>query len=294
MAFVENQGARIYWDAQGQGDPVLLIMGLSYPSDMWHRTRPVLSTNYRTIALDNRGAGRSDVPPGPYPIALMASDAAAVLDAAGVESAHLFGVSMGGMIAQEFALQYPQRVRSLILGCTAAGGPTAVRAEREATDLLMARVRMSPEQAAEAIVPFIYDASTPRERIEEDLAIRKAWLARPEAYMAQLQGILAWESYSRLPGVSAPTLVIHGESDRLVPSANGKLVAERIPGARFVMLRSASHIFLSDQTDAAHRAILEFLGEQSARTLDIRQKQGDESAVRPPSRNRSEEQKVSC
>ena len=100
-------------------------MGLGYPSAMWHRTRPELSAFYRTIALDNRGAGQSDVPPGPYSIALMASDAAAVLDAAGVPSAHVFGVSMGGMIAQEFALQYPQRVQSLILGCTAAGGPNA-------------------------------------------------------------------------------------------------------------------------------------------------------------------------
>ena len=101
-------------------------MGLSYPAYMWHRSRPVLAKSYRTIALDNRGVGQSDAPPGVYPIALMASDAAAVLDAAGIESAHVFGASMGGMIAQEFALQYPNRVRSLILACTAAGGPHAV------------------------------------------------------------------------------------------------------------------------------------------------------------------------
>jgi len=91
MPFVENQGAMIYWDEQGHGTPVLLIMGLGYPSQMWYRTRPLLASRYRTVALDNRGIGRSDVPPGPYPIALMASDAAAVLDAAGIESAHLFG-----------------------------------------------------------------------------------------------------------------------------------------------------------------------------------------------------------
>src|SRR5579859_5674192 len=120
MAFVENQGARIYWDEQGTGAPILLIMGLGATSDWWWRTRPPLTARYRTIALDNRGAGRSDVPPGPYSIPQMASDAAAVLDAAGIESAHVFGVSMGGMIAQEFALQHPQRVWSLILGCTAA------------------------------------------------------------------------------------------------------------------------------------------------------------------------------
>ena len=105
MPFIENQGVKIYWDEQGQGTPVLLIMGLGYPSQMWHRTRPLLAERYRTIALDNRGVGRSDVPPGPYPILVMAEDAAAVLDAAGVDSAHVYGISMGGMIAQEFALQ---------------------------------------------------------------------------------------------------------------------------------------------------------------------------------------------
>src|ERR1700691_2723642 len=111
MAFVDNQGVKIYWDEQGQGEPILLIMGLGWASVMWHRSRPVLAKHYRTIALDNRGVGRSDVPAGPYSIAVMASDAAAVLDAAGVDSAHVYGVSMGGMIAQEFALQYPSRGR---------------------------------------------------------------------------------------------------------------------------------------------------------------------------------------
>src|SRR5262244_2108372 len=146
MGFVVNQGAKIYWDEQGQGEPLLLIMGLGYPSDAWYRTRPVLAAKYRTIALDNRGVGRSEMPAGPYAIALMASDAAAVLDAAGVETAHVFGISMGGMIAQEFALQYPKRVRSLILGCTAAGGPTAIRAEADATRMLMARASMTAEE----------------------------------------------------------------------------------------------------------------------------------------------------
>src|SRR5258708_29189118 len=125
MAFINNQGAKMYWEEQGEGEPVLLIMGLGYPSDMWYRSRPLLAARYRTIALDNRGVGRSDVPPGPYPIALMASDAAGVLDAGGIESAHVFGVSMGGMIAQKFPMQYPNRVRSLILPCTPAGRPPA-------------------------------------------------------------------------------------------------------------------------------------------------------------------------
>jgi pimeloyl-ACP methyl ester carboxylesterase len=259
MPNTQNQGVKIYWDEQGQGVPILLIMGLGYPSQMWYRTRPLLAERYRTIALDNRGVGRSDMPPGPYPILVMAEDAAAALDAAGVDSAHVYGVSMGGMIAQEFALQFPHRVRSLILGCTAAGGPTAVRAEPEVTQLLMSRGQMTPEQAAEAAVPFIYDSGTPRARIDEDLAARKDWLVRPEAYINQLMGILAWEAYSRLERINVPTLVIHGEADRLVPPANGKLIAARIPGAKLVLIPNAGHIFSTDQPDAAHRPVLEFL-----------------------------------
>jgi 3-oxoadipate enol-lactonase len=262
MPFVENQGVKIYWDEQGAGAPVLLIMGLGYPSCMWHRIRPGLAIRYRTVALDNRGVGQSDVPPGPYQMALMASDAAAVLDAAGVKRAHIFGISMGGMIAQEFALQYPSRVYSLILGCTAAGGPAAVKAEPAARDLLMARSKMTPDQAMEASVPYIYAPTTPRARIEEDFAIRRKRLTSLQGYMTQLQGILSWEAYSRLPTIKVPTLVIHGESDRLVPPANGRLIAERIPGARLVMLPQASHIFTTDQPEAALAAILDFLSQQ--------------------------------
>jgi pimeloyl-ACP methyl ester carboxylesterase len=263
VAFINNKGANIYWDEQGAGEPVLLVMGLGFPSAMWYRTRPLLAARYRTIAFDNRGVGRSDMPPGPYPIALMASDAAGVLDASGLESAHVYGTSMGGMIAQEFALQYPKRVRSLILGCTASGGPHVVKAEPEVNRLLMSRGNLSPEAAAEAAVPFIYDSATSRELIDEDLAMRKDWFPRPEAYRAQLEGILSWEAYSRLHQISAPTLVIHGESDRLVPAGNGKLIAERIPGAKLVLLPHASHIYSTDQTEAAHEAILEFLAAQA-------------------------------
>ena len=258
MSFVENQGTKIYWDEQGQGAPVLLIMGLGYTSAMWNRTRPVLAQQYRTLAFDNRGVGLSDVPLGPYSIATMASDAAAVLDAAGIARAHVFGVSMGGMIAQEFALQYPARTRSLILGCTSPGGPSAVLAESKVADVLMAR-GMTLEQAREAILPYIYDAATPREKIDEDTRVRQRWLPSPAGYMGQLLAIVAWEGYSRIAQITAPTLVIHGKSDALVPPANGELIAARIPGAKLVLLEHASHLFVTDQTQAAHKKILEFL-----------------------------------
>jgi pimeloyl-ACP methyl ester carboxylesterase len=259
MAFTANQGVKIYWDESGGGDPLLLIMGLGYPSDAWYRTRPTLAERYHTIAFDNRGVGRTDMPPGPYPIPTMAADAAAVLDAAGVEKAHVFGISMGGMIAQEFAIECPQRVRSLVLGCTAPGGPKVVRAEAAATQMLMARGTMTKEEAAEAAVPFIYDPGTPRHLIDEDIEKRRPWFPNSVAYLAQLEGILAWEAYSRLSRITAPTLVIHGESDRLVPPENGKLIAQNILGSELVVLPHAGHIFTTDQPQAAQAAILKFL-----------------------------------
>jgi pimeloyl-ACP methyl ester carboxylesterase len=265
MPFTENGGVKIYWEEEGKGAPVLLIMGLGWPSYMWYRTKPLLTDHYRTITFDNRGAGRSDVPAGPYPIATMASDAAAVLDAAGVESAHIYGVSMGGMIAQEFALQYPTRVKSLILGCTAAGGPEAKRAEPEVLEVIT-RQGMTPEEAARAINPHIYDKGTPPSRVEEDLKVRLQWTPKFEGYMAQLQGIMMWEAYSRIAQITAPTLVVHGETDELVPAENGKLIARRIPGSKLVMIPHASHIYSTDQPDAAHEPVLEFLSAQNTRS----------------------------
>lgn len=270
MAFAINHGIKIYWNEQGLGPPVLLIMGLAYPSCMWYRTRPVLNASYRTIAFDNRGIGQSDVPPGPYSIADMASDAAHVLDAAAIGSAHIFGVSMGGMIAQEFALRYPERVHSLILGCTAAGGPTAQHAEPAVIEMLKSRGDMTAEEAAEASVPFIYDSGTPRHLIDEDIDMRRPWFPTRDGYFAQLQAIMTWEAYSRLPQITVPTLVIHGKNDRLVPPGNGELIAARIPGARLVMLDRAGHLFFTDQPEAAHTAIREFLSAHSLSNEGVR------------------------
>jgi pimeloyl-ACP methyl ester carboxylesterase len=169
---------------------------------------------------------------------------------------------MGGMIAQEFALQYPERVRSLVLACTACGGPYATQAEPEVIQLLFRR-EGTPAERAEAVVPFIYDGSTPRKRIDEDLAKLSEYYATEAGYTAQLQGLLMWEAYNRLPQINCPTLVIHGLNDRLVPAANADLIASRVPNAKLVKLLSASHIFMTDQPEASHQHFLEFLSSHS-------------------------------
>ncbi|HEY2905813.1 MAG TPA: alpha/beta fold hydrolase [Vicinamibacterales bacterium] len=265
MAHVDVDGTPIYWDERGRGEPLLLIMGLGAPSDSWHRVAPVLAEHYRVILFDNRGVGRSGVPPGPYAIATMAADAAAVLDAAGVESAHVFGASMGGYIAQELMLGHPTRVRSLILGCTSCGGRDAVIAANEVRSTLAAVATMPREQGRRAMAPFIYAPDTSAARIQEDLAITLAATFSAEGYVAQLQGIRAWPgTFSRLKGILVPTLVIHGECDALVPPENGRILAREIPGARLVMLPSASHLFMTDQPEPSMAAVRSFLADAAA------------------------------
>jgi pimeloyl-ACP methyl ester carboxylesterase len=266
MPHVTSAATQIYWEeaaasaADGRREPLLLIMGLGATLEWWQRLIPILTPRYRTIVYDNRGVGRSDVPPGPYSIRQMAEDAAAVMDAAGLESAHVFGASMGGMIAQELALHHGSRVRSLILGCTACGGAHVVPASREVSIALGARKTMPREQALWTMAPYIFDEGTPRERIAEDIAVRLRATVSNDGYFAQLAAVRAWEgTHDRLAGLTMPTLVIHGETDQLVPVENGRIVARAIPHARLVTIPHASHIFFTDQLEAASRALLEFL-----------------------------------
>ena len=264
MPFAENDGMKIYWEEQGSGPPLVLIMGLGYTSEMWHRMLPAFAREYRTIIFDNRGVGRSSVPVKPYTVADMAADAAAVMEAAEIASAHVFGISMGGMIAQEFAIRYPRRLSSLILGCTHHGGREAVVADREVFEVLMARGNMPLEEGIRAMVPYIYDSSTPRERIEEDLEIRRRTYPKSFVYFGQIQAILAFDARNRLSEISARTLVLHGESDRLVPHENGRLLNLLIPNSKLVLLPRASHIFMTDQPEASINAVLSFLKQAQA------------------------------
>jgi 3-oxoadipate enol-lactonase len=150
-------------------------------------------------------------------------------------------------------------VNRLVLGCTNCGGRNSIPAAQKVLDVLMARAGMTPEEGAEAMAPYIYDRSTPRERIEEDLAIRRRCYPTAAGYMGQVQAILAWSSFDRLAGVRAPTLIIHGETDQLIPPGNAAIISDAIAGSDLTMLSNASHLFITDQPEASHREILAFL-----------------------------------
>jgi len=253
--------ARIWWEAEGPEDDqaVLLIMGLGYPAAMWFRQLPALTKSYRVIRVDNRGAGHTgDVPGAPYTVQTMAADCLAVLDAAGVTTAHVVGISMGGLMAQEIALTAPERVRSLCLLATHPGIAHAVM-NPDALAMLGNRGEVTAQQAAELSIPFNYSSATPRERIEEDWAVRLPLAATNKGYLAQLTGTSQWDGYDRLDQITSPTLVLHGELDALVPPANGHNIAGRIPGAELVTVPEANHLLGTDQPDQVSGLLVDWL-----------------------------------
>ncbi len=266
MAFVESGGARIYWHEIGQGDPIVLIMGLGCSSTLWFRLAPRLARNFRVIMLDNRGVGQTIAPPDAtiYRVPDMASDVARVLDAARVGGAHIVGFSMGGMIAQQFAIDHRSRVESLILMSTNCGNPHAILPKWEVQRLLFDRHRETPEQALRAMRHYVYASATPMERIAEDDAIRTASYPLRSSYDAQLYGLIYWTSYFDLPRFRVPTLVMHGNEDLLIPPQNGRMLASRIPGAQLVELAGASHFAHTDQPDAVAAAVTAFCAQSGA------------------------------
>lgn len=259
MPYVSNEGAQLYWTEQGTGPPLLLIMGLSFTHEMWFRILPAVR-GYRALLFDNRGMGRSSVPRGPYSIAQMARDARAVLDAANVQSAHVIGASMGGMIAQELALLYPERVRSLMLACTTSRGLLGKWPEFRYGGKWHTRSR---EERERSLRPLLYADTTPLDFIEEDLRVRCGCAWCYKGFLNQFAGILMWSSYRRLPRITAPTLVVHGDQDRLVPPKNGRILASRIRGSEFHLVHNAGHILITDQPQECTRLISRFLAQRA-------------------------------
>ena len=260
MPVIKHDGADLFYQVEGKGPPLLLIMGLGYPSDMWWRMLPWLTAHFTTVRFDNRGVGRTGTgAERPYSVERMALDARAVLHAVGFARAAVFGVSMGGTIAQELALSHPQAVDRLLLGCSHPGGADIVL-DQEAIALLRSRGAMTPAEAAEAALPFIYAPGTPRADIDADLAVRAAHPTDPAGYAAQLTDTITWRgSLDRLPGLAIPTLLVHGDIDRLVPIENSRRMAAVLPDARLEVLAGASHIFATDQPERTRAVVESFL-----------------------------------
>lgn len=266
MPYVQSGNTGIWYETFGSGEPLLLIMGLSGTIQSWGLQIPELAQSHRLICLDNRGVGRSGKPLGPYSIEAMAADALAVLDAAGVDSAHVLGVSMGGLIAQALYHHQPDRVRSLILGCTGTGpnDPSYVPPEPHVWEILqLDRATEPPEQLLEAMTRIFYHPSY-RARMS-NLTARLLQLQQnqpqpPHAYMAQLSSCLNHAHNSpRLKNIQVPTLVLHGDDDEIWPLANADYLAEHIPGAELVVIPGSGHMFMIEKPREFNRTVLDFL-----------------------------------
>jgi len=264
MPVVERGNARIWWNALGQGEPIVLVMGLGCSSSMWFRIAPQLARTHRVILLDNRGSGQSRARGAlVHRVSEMAADVAAVIEAAGEDSAHVVGFSMGGMISQQLAIDAPSRVRSLALLGTHSGGPWAVQAAMPVRKLLFDKARLSAEQSLRLMRPHTYARETSDALFEEDALVRLAHPPSTMDYQAQLFALIYWSAYLQLPRLDMPVMVMHGLQDALIPPENGRVIASRVPGATLVELPGASHWLMTDATAQCLQALREHLNRQA-------------------------------
>jgi pimeloyl-ACP methyl ester carboxylesterase len=266
MPIARNGSIDLYYESTGSGPAVLLISGQAMTLDAWWRTVPELRGSFRVLTFDHRDVGRSSRWPWPYVVAQMADDAIAVLDAAHVGRAHVYGISLGGMVAQELALRYPDRVGALVLGATTAGGQDAVLAKPQPLTFFVRVGAMAPEEAEWAAVPYNYGMDTRRhhgERIAQDIANRVQHLTDTLAYLHQVGAAASHNTAGRLGSIRVPTLVVHGTEDLLMPPRNGEILANAIPGAELKLWPGAGHLYVTDQPDA-DRYIKQFLLRHTA------------------------------
>jgi pimeloyl-ACP methyl ester carboxylesterase len=264
----------LFYEEQGTGDPLLLVMGLAADSTAWMFQVPELARHYRTIAFDNRGVGRSSKPRGPYTIHEMADDAAGLLDVIGIERAHVVGVSMGGMIAQELTLRHPKRVRGLVLGCTFPEPDAESERQRQfSLARFGGRVTASGETEIDVsavdplmlfqhLLPRVFNQSFIDRELPKLLQIFGGALQYGfslEAILGQVEAIMGHRATDRLREITAPTLVITGDADLLVSPANSDVLARNIPGAKLVKIPGGSHGFNFETPDVFNREVIDFL-----------------------------------
>lgn len=260
---VAADGTRIHYEVSGRrdGTPVVMIQGLGVDARGWALQRPRFGRQHRCIAIDNRGVGRSDMPAAELSLQQMADDAIAVLDAEGIESAHVMGASMGGVVAQIIGVLHPDRVRSLVLACTACRHHEwRVELLQEWADDVESR-GMSAMVGSEGLTWLIGPRLHRRFGAFINILGRIVLSTPPETFVAQVRAILGApdELREELQHVTAPTLVITGTQDSLTPVGDAEELAELIPGARLVLLSGAAHGLMAEAPNAFNDAVLRFL-----------------------------------
>jgi 3-oxoadipate enol-lactonase len=266
MPKLSVNGVELHYVEAGEGDPVLMIMGFGGDHLAWAFQVPALSERYRVITFDNRGVGQSSVPDAPYSTRLMADDAVGLLDALSIERAHVIGVSMGGMIAQELVLARPERVRSLHLACTFARPDAYMLALNSAWREI--RIGLGREATLRTLGLWLFSPTTYAERPEFIEVMLENSLANPypqslAGFLRQGEAVAAHDAIDRLGAIRCPTLVSVAEDDILVPARFAREIVARIPGAELRTVPTAGHGYFLERPDAFNAISLDFIARAS-------------------------------
>jgi pimeloyl-ACP methyl ester carboxylesterase len=273
MPIAKIGDVHIHYQIQGLGAPLLLIMGYRGSGFMWGELLiSGLSHYFQVITFDNRGTGLSDKPDTMYTIPMMADDTAGLLHHLGIAKAHVFGVSMGGMIAQELALRHPKRVHRLILGCTTCGGPQTILAPVEVLQKMLAPPNMPREEALRQQWQVIFSPGFAEKHAAFLNQLSTLALAHPTPFhtsMRQLMAMQRFNAYGRLGQIVAATLVVTGADDIVIPPANSRLLANRIHNATLESFAGAGHGFFWEATKALIDLLCEFCYPYQKSALDV-------------------------
>ncbi|MCB2193036.1 MAG: alpha/beta hydrolase [Deltaproteobacteria bacterium] len=252
----------MYYEIVGHGPPLLMLMGLRRDHTWYFRQAPELARHFQVILMDNRGAGQSGKPDAPYTIAGMAEDTIGLMDALGLAWAHVLGVSMGGCIAQELALGFPQRVRGLVLACTTCGGSEALTTPEHIMRWYADPEGMSPEEVLRRNLRIYFSDRYLREEAGEVEGFIQMALKDQQpvfAFKRQMDALRGFASASRLPGLAPPTLVATGSDDGLIPPENSLILAGLIPDSSLMMFPQGRHCFFIEMASRFNKEITSFL-----------------------------------
>ena len=245
----------LWYERRGGGEPLLLITGFGISGAVFEPVLDRYAERFSCIVFDNRGSGRSQAPLRPTSMPELAADTVGLLDELGIASAHVYGVSMGGMIAQEVALRFPERVRGLVLGCTSPGGPRSVRPTVRELRVVAAAAASAPRSPVDGTLGAVLFSERFRrdepERARFLLEHFRRHLPAAQGVAAQLLASVFHDTVSRLDQVQAPTLVLHGERDVMAPLDNARMLAERIPNAELAIVPGAGHAYALERPDVS-------------------------------------------
>ncbi len=262
MPKLKVNGIEIHYEIQGKGDPLVLIMGLRRNIEWWYLQIPTLSKHFKVLAFDNRGAGRSDKPKMDYSIRLFADDTVGLIESLGMKKAHILGLSMGGYIAQELAINYPHIVKSLILACTGPGGKRAVLMSPERLKKFTDIEGLTPEQILRKDMDIYFSDKFIQgfpEKIEKFVEISLRYYQPLDAFERQFAACLKHDTVDRLNHITMPTLIMSGDDDPLVPPENSRILKELIPHAELDFFPGKRHCFFIEEAEQFNQKLISFL-----------------------------------